>query len=409
MFSKNLFVSWQLILLAGTVSLTSFQLVACESRPASSSPHRSAEQDILPESAWAFPGNVIETDAFLPIVEDLGVPAQGLQLIFQTESGSKAVFYDARLDLSNDLFIRQQQIQELSRKFGRVAEPGVPLVSDSAETYFLSDFIPARMQSLQGMAYPKRSKVAWGLLGSSDLNRDPVVDNFVLRPEVRRLSNCWTTAYELLRPTPLQFSAWFASDRHVAPYLESMSENGELIDEDTQWTSFVKELTWQQACVPNRSGMCPEGDLGLERNQGLQVGDLLLVHSRNGLEHAAVYMGRDLYFEKTGAKSADQLYRLVPYSEIANGYPSARRSDLRFRFRRPRADAVWPDPRHGFADNWSEIEKEVYGLMPTNLRDLGLFPSWQPEVGDARDLGIYTVESARIVFDQFGRAHLETQ
>lgn len=389
------------------VCLFAVPVLGCEVIPRQASLQEAAQLKNLPQSGWTFPGHVQEVEVSLKIVDDFEMPAMGMKRSFDAGSGSRATFYDVRLELSQDVSERQQQIRELSRKFGRSSEFAVPLISDSAETYYLSDFVPARMQALQGMSYPKQSKVLRGLLGKSDLNRDPVIDNFVLRPEVRRVTNCWTTAFELMRQDPLQFSAWFASDRHIVPYLDAIGSDGQLLDEDTQWTSFVKELKWQQACIPDPSSWCPDGDLHMARNQGLKRGDLLLIHGEAGLEHAALYVGRDLYFEKTGARSTSQLYRLVPFSEIARSYASGRRSDLRFRFRRPRGDAVWPDPGQGFSSGWNEFEREVHDLMSADLRSLGAFPSWQPEVGDSRDLGIYLIETKKIAFDQLGRARLD--
>jgi cell wall-associated NlpC family hydrolase len=180
-----------------------------------------------------------------------------------------------------------------------------------------------------------------------------------------------------------------------------MNRDGSIHNRDTEWNTFVKELSWQEACVPTQRRMCPDGDLFQARNERLENGDVLVISSDKGIEHAAIYLGSDLYFEKTGAKSDTELYRMVPFDEIANTY---RDPELRYRYRRPKKDATLPPHSSAFQESQHEVEEAIWNLMPAELKSLGAAPFWQPEVGDSRDLGIYLSEQRTIVFDRNNRA-----
>ena len=320
------------------------------------------------------------TDIILPLADR--IPHQVKAIVVETASGGRAEVWQVEFFLEDEAVKRKEQISFLRDLYQTPYR-----VSSERDQYFMKDFLPPAMAAVLNHGFDEQSQTLRGLLGGSDLDRDPMVDNFVLQPKIKTLTNCWTTAYEILRQRDDHFMTFFASDLAVLPYLGYPGAPAASFNDDASpYSQFIKELPWQQACVPGERRSCPQGDLFEQRNEGLEPGDVLLVYKDSKtLMHAAIMVDHDFYFERTGAKGKNYLYRLVPFSQIAKDYSEP---ELKFRYRRFRgAEQELPDPLAVFGQTGA-AEKAVWQLMPESLR-AAYRPALQPEVGDARDLGIY--------------------
>ena len=311
------------------------------------------------------------------------IPHQTFKEVTQMPSGKLVATWKVEFTLSENRAEREGQISFLAQTYGMGHLP-LGLQGNKLE---LRDFLRPSMQALLNTSFVHRERIERGLLGPSVLSRPAIIDNFVLSPTVKTLNNCWTTVYEVLRNDSSRFVSFFASDSAVQKYLgsgpnETAKDPANL---STPVSSFVKELSWQEACVPTEKHFCPDGNLARERNKDLVPGDYLLIYGKNGLEHAAIFLDQDVYFEKTGAKGDRYAYRLVPFSEISDAYKDP---NLRYRFRRMKETAQLPHPLEAFDGRHNATEAAITDLLPEEYHKRHRV-AHQPEVHDSRDIAIY--------------------
>jgi hypothetical protein len=165
------------------------------------------------------------------------------------------------------------------------------LIYSPSRTYSLSDFLPP--------------------FAKATLNTNFLPELVISSGSARVLtSNCWGTVYEFSRGADDAFSVFMSPS----------------------WANEVEEF------VTNGAGNYPEvsGDIDPNTFTG-HFGDILLIYKGQTLAHAAVYIDRGLWFEKTGTTS-NMAYRLTtkvvePYQEaeyrstiIRLGHPTGLRS-----------------------------------------------------------------------------------
>ncbi|NRA68133.1 MAG: hypothetical protein HRU19_26860 [Pseudobacteriovorax sp.] len=298
-----------------------------------------------------------------------------------TSTGGNARYWDVVIELSHIPSKRTAELATLAELFGET-----PDISAEQSSINLTKFLPKSMRFTINKSFDEQNISKYGLLGSSDLNRDPILDNFVIRSTIKAMTNCWTTAYEVLRGADDGFMTFFASDAAIMKYISYPgAPDAQFNSDDSDYSRFIKELSWQEACVPSSRRSCPQDDMVAKRNQSLLPGDLLLIYRNpSAIEHAAIYIDNDFYFERTGAKGKNYLYRLVPFAEIASFYSDPASV---FRFRRFVDKTPLPDPLDSFGRD-HDFETQISEMLPVNLSHR-FRPAYQPEVGDARDLGIY--------------------
>lgn len=203
-------------------------------------------------------------------------------------------------------------------------------------------------------------------------------DTYMINPYMRVRSNCWTTAYELLRQDENSFNFFFASDNEITKFLgKEQPEN--------EYSFLVKKLNWQQACTPDANGITCQNDLSSERNSKLEFGDLLMIFNQaDQLVHAAIYIVDDVYFEKAGAKSG-QPFRLNTWNEIRKSY----RNENKIIFRRfnQRGFKKLPAPVSAFGQS-HPIEKNLNELIKTDLNDHFKI-IYYPETMTSRDISVF--------------------
>ncbi len=301
--------------------------------------------------------------------------AAQLSRVRTPQARSQCFYYDVKFNrLSEDQFCK------LKSKYW----PDNPLELKN-RPYDLAEFFPPVMQALLNVNFGTSEQYLRTIRRPKHVKSD-WADIFLIRPFVRCASNCWTTAYEVLRKRKSRYLHFFASDRDVMNYLGS-GDPSRYTHRDTRYSKFIKELPFNEACVHSeREPACPL-DNKAQRNSGLAFGDLLLVRrAPDLLDHAAIYVADDLYFEKGGAK-ADYLVRLNLYPEIRKLY---RDHHHVFQFRRFWGDGLTPlpDPRAVFG-RFDQIERDVDQAIPKNLRHR-MRAIHQPSENSARDVALYT-------------------
>lgn len=300
----------------------------------------------------------------------------------KTETGGKSFGWRVKISLSEQPALRAEQIAILTSSFGQS-----PKIDEDVISLDLRQFLPKSMQLTLDKGFDELKESKYGLLlGSSNLERDPIVDNFVIRTTLKDLTNCWTTAYEVLRDDKEAFMTFFASDLEVMSYIAYPGAPANNFNsESSKYSKFIKQLTWQEACIATSRRSCSDEDHTEERNKNLKPGDLLLIYrSPKEIEHAAIYIDQDFYFERTGAKGKNYLYRLVPFSEIAATYNNP---ESVYRYRRFFKNKQLPNPLEVFGKT-HPFEQEVLGMMSEELKR-NFRPAYQPEAGDSRDMGLY--------------------
>lgn len=193
----------------------------------------------------------------------------------------------------------------------------------ASRDFSLSEFLPPAMQALEGHKFDYGDGVVTHyihkigmILGISGFKlfedgKGTDIHSF------RVLSNCWNTAYELLRGRTDSFLHFFASDVDALRYLDDGAariDDRRYSQKNTEYSQFIKEFDCQPSGdkVP---AICLDDDRA-QRNQGLQFGDLLLIsNAPDRLEHAAIYLADDLFFELSGIDK-NSIYRISSWSQI---------------------------------------------------------------------------------------------
>lgn len=129
---------------------------------------------------------------------------------------------------------------------------------DADREYELIDFLLPKMQALIHTRFPSMQR-----------KKDWVS------------SNCWGTAYDLLRYTR-DISVFYVDDSEIRPQFESP-------DHSTLIAEVERDIRNDAPAI-------------LDAQDKLQFGDLALLYFGWGLAHAAIYVDKGIYFEMTGSK-----------------------------------------------------------------------------------------------------------
>jgi hypothetical protein len=156
-------------------------------------------------------------------------------------------------------------------------------------------------------------------------------DGARVKTPVLLLSNCWGSAYEVLREaqTPASFLTLFYAPERLA-------------------RAFFFDARWSEEVLPVSKQIPADPKV---RNLGLRPGDVLVIGDRY-LQHIAIFVDDDFYFEKSGAGNT-ALYRLNTWETIV---------------------ATWPPDLHGYS--WRRFNRAALPDLRTALPsgvDLSVF------------------------------------
>ncbi len=255
--------------------------------------------------------------------------------------------------------------------------------------YPLTDFLPPYYQALSGKRFEKGF---W----FSDL-ADIVFPGFSsIRTQRATTSiNCWNTTWELTRiakerdPKEQVFNSFHVPFEQILPQLTS-----------DQTSSFLQYA--ETSSPADLSPLFPH-----ERNQALQTGDYLLLSvieasGRKRLEHTAIFIDTDVYFEKT-AEGSDSKFRFVTYEAIVNLF-NGRNQGLRthVEWRRPK-DTAFGHPFETLGGVVHLISATVpVGGQPKKFEFDKKFHVWGGGDGLA---SLSQIVEIPIVFDESGGTH----
>lgn len=236
-------------------------------------------------------------------------------------------FYDVEFpSLSESEFRRLQKI------YGGWSKTRNQETYQSDKVWNLSQFLPPAMASKLGNVFQGEETLEMlpHIFGSkADGQRIPT--------PVQLISNCWGTAYEVMRAaqTPSEELILFYAPQRLA----------KAVFFDPQWSEEIRPIS--KTVSPDPS----------VRSAGLMPGDVLLIGDA-WLQHVAIFVDDDLYFEKSGTGNT-ALYRLNTLETIL---------------------ATWPPDLHGYS--WRRFHSrplpqpsELFNLrtsLPSNI-DLSLF------------------------------------
>ena len=196
----------------------------------------------------------------------------------------------------------------------------------------LSQFLPPAMAAKLGSVFQ----------GEETLEKLPRIfgtkaDGQRIPTPVQLISNCWGTAYEVMR------AAQTPSDELILFYAPQRLARAVFFD--PQWSEEIRPIS---KTVPTEPSV---------RSAGLMPGDVLLIGDA-WLQHVAIFVDDDLYFEKSGTGNT-ALYRLNTLDTIL---------------------ATWPPDLHGYS--WRRFHgrplpdpSELFNLktsLPSHI-DLSLF------------------------------------
>jgi len=236
-------------------------------------------------------------------------------------------FYDVEFpNLSESEFRRLQDI------YGGWSQSRHLETFQPGKVWTLSDFLPPAMAAklgnvFQGEETQRQLPRIFG--ANADGKRIPT--------PVQLISNCWGTAYEVLRGSQT------FSDELILFYAPQRQARAVFFD--PQWSEELRRIS---KMVPSDPSV---------RNSGLKPGDVLVIGDA-WLQHVAIFVDDDLYFEKSGTGNT-ALYRLNTWETIV---------------------ATWPPDLHGYS--WRRFNhhplpdpSELFNLktsLPPHL-DLTLF------------------------------------
>eukprot|EP00386_Alphamonas_edax_P010276 GDKI01033305.1.p1 GENE.GDKI01033305.1~~GDKI01033305.1.p1 ORF type:complete len:438 (+),score=62.16 GDKI01033305.1:71-1315(+) len=182
---------------------------------------------------------------------------------------------------------------------------------DPQKQYYLSDFLHPQMQAVQAHSFTvqrQRAKLPFFVTGK---------ESRVVEQEVMVTCNCWGFAYSVL----------YSAASQLAPNLRTLFLSAGDVDVAVDFfLSDEHSQLVQKTHIENRSNdplLIEENIDG--RNARLQPGDILLYWHQNRvsegpfLDHVAVYIDRDLYFERAG--SGDGVpFRLTDWKNLCKAW-----------------------------------------------------------------------------------------
>ncbi len=162
-------------------------------------------------------------------------------------------------------------------------------------TWTLSNFLPPAMQAtLEQVFVPEvRTRNLPKVFG-------PNATGARESTSVTLLSNCWGTAYEIVR-------AARSGENSLALFYapQQLARNAFL---NPKWSEEIRPFSKEDFANAQ------------ERNKGLRTGDVLLVGDK-WLQHVAIFIDNDFYFEKAGAGET-ALYRITHWNLLQQTWPS---------------------------------------------------------------------------------------
>ncbi len=189
-----------------------------------------------------------------------------------------------------------QEFESLKTTYGSWSATRSNVFYQPNQSWSLSDFLPPLVQaSLEFSFLPETRVVSLPSLFEKEQSEKRVDTTVTL------LSNCWGTAYEILRSAKNQipdnsFSIFYAPQHLAREFFF-----------DTERSVEIQSFSSQ------------DSNLQANRNANLQPGDVLLVGNR-WLQHVAIFIDDDIYFEKSGS-GATSLYRLTSWDTLTKTWP----------------------------------------------------------------------------------------
>lgn len=241
--------------------------------------------------------------------------------------------------------VTQENYSKLAKAYGdaRGYDP-------SRKRYSLTEFLPPSIEVLNGMSFRiQRPSV-------------PPEVEFGLRSlhpkgawtEVFVQTNCWSTVYSILSARNSRYPMFFAESEQ----LKGVFDNPAYFD---------------RLPIPSEAVSSFDENRQIEQAKQLLPMDVLLITVAGTIKHAALYVDKNLYFEKTGT-GGNFAYRLIPFSVIQEMYPE---SDQKIAFYRLKQGAVLPHPSalfsltaqfgNHFGKHGSEISAFRYPLAGKNI------------------------------------------
>ena len=236
-------------------------------------------------------------------------------------------FYDVEFPMLNE-----NEFRRLQNIYGGWSRTRNQETFQSGKVWNLSEFLPPAMAAKLGNVFQ----------GEETLEMLPHIfgtkaDGKRIATPVQLISNCWGTAYEVMR------GAQTHSDELILFYAPQRLARAVFFD--PQWSEEIRPISKTVSTDPSL------------RNAGLMPGDVLVI-GNTWLQHVAIFVDDDLYFEKSGTGNS-ALYRLNTLDTIV---------------------ATWPPDLHGYS--WRRFHRqplpdpsELFNLktsLPPNA-DLTLF------------------------------------
>jgi hypothetical protein len=161
-------------------------------------------------------------------------------------------------------------------------------------TWHLGDFLPPIMQaSLNNLFLPEAHTLQIPKIFGPNANGQRIDTSVSL------LSNCWGTAYEIVRAARSQqdtLAIFYAPQR--------LAREAFL---NPKWSEEIHPVSKDTFSNPN------------SRNANLRPGDVLLVGDK-WLQHVAMFIDNDIYFEKAGSGDS-ALYRISHWDTLSKTWP----------------------------------------------------------------------------------------
>ena len=167
--------------------------------------------------------------------------------------------------------------------------------------YTLTDFLPPMAEALDGHEFHEQQQVE---------NKGTVNEK-----TSQVLGNCWGTAYELVRGGSREFTVFYATPKIIDDVLSA-----------SHYSQPVAEASGREIRDLRTPANVLPGDIlliyGPEVIRTTPEGELTQTTLKKAgavLEHGALYVGDDLYFEKPSSESSGP-YRIVTARRIENKY-----------------------------------------------------------------------------------------
>lgn len=315
------------------------------------------------------------------------IPHEGLAYNF-----SQAVLpvFSLSLDVDFGSTLSQEQFENLKSTYSGWSASKSQVQYKSGVRYTLIDFLPPLLQATSSLRFKAQERV-YGLPDFKYGSEKPVADQ-----KCQFLLNCWGFAYNVL------YSSRTETDRiHFA-----------LSSPTVAFSIFLNSTLFRK--IQHTKGFSEGGELfkeALLRNSNLQPGDAVLIwHQNKGdipyLDHIAIYIDDDLYFEKAGTGD-DVPFRLNDWEGLTKSWiPGV----FNFDWIRLQENARPEHPLDAFAlDNpisLKEVSSQLQLLVPEVKHAFSVTPSLGNDGHLDGQTYIWMKSLEPFVIDSMGRAGL---